>query len=60
MKNKLVKISLLCFSLFIASCGGGGGGAEPGAGGGEPDVPAVDPSQTLQWNEGNWDEVTWQ
>jgi hypothetical protein len=50
---------VILIPMILVSCGGGGG-AEAGTGNGEPDVPVVDPSQTLQWDGGNWDEVIWQ
>jgi len=43
---------MLGLVLLMSGCGGNGGSDDP--------PPIDNPSQTLIWDEGNWDQGTWQ
>ncbi len=52
-----MKKCIYCFVLILVGCGGGGGGGSPTI---APSSNPPPPSDTLIWDQGNWDEVEWQ
>ena len=50
-----MKKCIYCFVLILAGCGGGGGSPATA-----PPSTLPPPSDTLIWDQGNWDEVEWQ
>jgi hypothetical protein len=49
----------LALALALTACGGGGGDAASPPASGITPPPSTNTSQPLNWDSGQWDNVTW-